>query len=232
MPDSKETDLERQIRYTFKNKGLLENALMHSSYVNEQPEANLQDNERLEFLGDAVLNLAVSHLLMERFPESKEGALSKIRSGLVNESSLAEVARKINLGGFIRLGRGEMQSEGHKKSSILSDAFEALTAAVYLDGGFDAAVGMVRSLFSTPLNLAAASEKSQDYKTRLQEYVQATLKSFIEYRVVNEFGPDHEKIFEVELSVGEIRTRGCGKSKRAAEQKAAEKALAVFEFSG
>ncbi len=231
MPDSAQTALEKRIRYTFRDKGLLENALMHSSYVNEQPVADIADNERLEFLGDAVLSLIISHLLMERFPELKEGELSKIRSGLVNEASLADVARTIDLGGCLRLGRGETQSEGYNKSSILSDAFEALTAAVYLDGGFDAAAEMIRLLFSNLLDTAAL-ETNQDHKSRLQEFVQANLKSSPEYRMMRESGPDHDKTFEVELRVGEIRTTGCGKSKKTAEQKAARKALEVLEPRG
>ena len=135
--------IEQTLSYEFKDKNLLQEALRHSSYVNEQSVSGLRDNERLEFLGDAVLNLVVGHILMQRYPELKEGELSRLRAGMVNESRLAAVAVSINLGNYIQLGKGELQTRGRKKKSILANAFEALLAAVYLDGGFSAAFQII-----------------------------------------------------------------------------------------
>jgi ribonuclease III len=220
--------LEHQISYTFTNKALIDTALQHSSFVNENQATGIEDNERLEFLGDAILNAIISHLLMTRFPHLKEGELSKIRSLLVNKSQLAKVAKQIHLGEFLRLGKGELQSSGRKKASILADAFEALLAAVYLDGGFDRAYALIQQLFADFFNAISSSDIYFDYKSRLQELVQATLKSQLEYVIISENGPDHDKTFEVELSVGDVRTRGKGKSKKAAEQEAAKSALELL----
>lgn len=220
--------LEQNISYTFTNKALIQTALQHSSFVNENPATALEDNERLEFLGDAILNAIISHLLMTRHPELKEGELSKIRSLLVNKTHLAKVAKQVNLGQFLRLGKGEIQSSGRKKASILADAFEALLAAVYLDGGFDRASLLIQHLFEDFFNTVSTSGIYFDYKSRLQELVQAALKSQPEYAIISENGPDHDKTFEVELSVGDVRTRGKGKSKKAAEQEAAKSALELL----
>ena len=220
--------LETNIRYVFRNRDFLNQALRHSSFVNEHPDKGLESNERLEFLGDSVLNMVISHLLMKQFPDLNEGSLSKIRSGLVNESQLAMIARKIHLGGFIRLGRGETNSGGQEKASILADGFEALMAAVYLDGGFDNAHEVITGHFSGLLDIIAIAEENQDFKSRIQEIAQATVKLQPEYRVINESGPDHDKTFEVELVVGSISAQGTGKSKKAAEQAAAKQALDLF----
>ncbi|MCU0599146.1 MAG: ribonuclease III [Desulfobacterales bacterium] len=220
--------LEQNISYTFTNKALIQTALQHSSFVNENPAKALEDNERLEFLGDAILNAIISHLLMTRHPELKEGELSKIRSLLVNKTHLAKVAKQINLGQFLRLGKGEVQSSGRKKASILADAFEALLAAVYLDGGFDQATLLIQHLFEDFFNTVSTPWIYFDYKSRLQELVQAALKSQPEYVIISENGPDHDKTFEVELSVGDVRTRGKGKSKKTAEQEAAKLALELL----
>ncbi len=217
--------LEKNLGYSFDNREFLEHALRHSSFVNELPDKDTEDNERLEFLGDSVLSLIISHLLIDRFPELNEGDLSKIRSNLVNEYQLAEIAKKINLGKFIRLGKGEMQSGGQEKSSILADTVEALLAATYLDGGFPRAFEVVRLHFSGLFDGLAIPEENQDFKSRIQEFVQAYSKSQPAYSIINETGPDHDKIFEVELVVGSITTRGAGKSKKAAEQAAAQNAL-------
>jgi len=224
--------LETNIGYTFHNRDILAQALRHSSFVNEHLEAGLESNERLEFLGDSVLSTVVSHLLMKRFPDLNEGDLSKIRSGLVNETQLARIARKIHLGGFICLGRGEMNSGGQEKSSILADGFEALMAAVYLDGGFDSAVRIITEHFSPLLDIMAVSEENQDFKSRIQEIAQATIKVQPEYHVINESGPDHDKTFEVELVIGSLTAQGTGKSKKAAEQAAARQALALLPHRG
>ena len=139
--------LEEQLSYHFSNQTLLEEALRHSSFVNEQPDSTLNDNERLEFLGDAVLSLIVSDLLMQTFPDEKEGQLSRLRADLVNESRLAAIARSIRLGDFLSLGNGEIQSNGYEKNSILADAMEAIIAAVYLDNGYKAAYGIIECHF-------------------------------------------------------------------------------------
>jgi ribonuclease III len=222
------SSVEANLRYTFTCRDLLEKALRHSSFVNEHPDDDLEDNERLEFLGDAILSAVVSHLLMNRFPELSEGDLSKIRSNLVNEARLAEIAEKINLGAFIRLGKGEKQSNGHAKKSILADGLEALLAAVYMDGGFNKVFEVIDFHFSGLFDEVAVPEKNQDFKSQFQELVQATIKSEIEYHVISESGPDHDKTFMVELIVGDIRTQGTGKNIKAAEQEAAQKALELL----
>ncbi len=220
--------LEENLGYTFNNKDFLEHALRHSSYVNELPDKDAQDNERLEFLGDSVLSVIISHLLIDRFPERNEGDLSKIRSRLVNECQLYAVAQKIHLGEFIRLGKGEMQSGGQEKSSILADTVEALLAAIYLDGGFYRVFEVIRHHFSGLFDELAIPEENQDFKSRIQEIVQATLNQQPNYRIINETGPDHDKTFEVELVVDNIKTRGTGKNKKAAEQAAAQKAVRLL----
>ncbi len=220
--------LEKKLGYFFENRDFLEHALRHSSYVNELLDKDTQDNERLEFLGDSVLSIVISHLLIDRFPELNEGALSKIRSSLVNEFQLSVIAKKIELGAFIQLGKGELQSGGQKKSSILADTVEALLAAVYLDGGFNKIFEVIRRHFYGFFSDLAFPEKNQDFKSRIQEVVQATIKSQPEYTIINETGPDHDKTFEVELVVGDIKTLGTGKNKKSAEQAAAQKALMLL----
>jgi len=221
--------LENILAYVFANKALLKESLRHSSFVNEQIRSDLRDNERLEFLGDAVVNLIVGHLLMSRFPELNEGELSRMRAHLVNEARLAAIAREMDLGAYIKLGKGEMQSEGRDKPSILADALEALIAAVYLDGGFDAAFRMVETWFSDPLERNGATIRNHDYKSQLQELVQTIQMQLPTYTVIREEGPDHDKTFQVMLTAGELRTEGIGKSKKAAEQDAAGKALELLK---
>ena len=228
MEPSNLTNLEQKIQYEFKDKNLLEEALRHSSYVNEQAPVIMQDNERLEFLGDAVLSLTVGHLLMYHYPELKEGELSRMRSQLVNESQLSEIAQEIDLGCHIKLGKGELQTNGYEKSSILADAFEALLAAVYLDGGFDAALQLIRTKFTGLILSEGISMAHQDYKSRLQEVVQTTPMEMANYQVISESGPDHDKTFIVQLKIEDILTEGEGKSKKIAEQEAARKALTIL----
>jgi ribonuclease III len=223
--------LEHHLGYVFNNREILEQALRHSSFVNETPDKDARDNERLEFLGDSVLSLIISHLLLDRFPALSEGDLSKIRSSLVNENQLSGIARKIQLGTFLRLGRGEMQSGGQDKNSILADALEALLAAVYLDGGFHRAFDVVRRHFSDLIDSLAIFEENQDYKSRVQEIVQATGQLSPLYRIIRETGPDHDKTFEAELIIGDAIFRGTGKSKKTAEQAAAKKALQMIDKS-
>ena len=229
MENDRRKELEARLNYSFSNRNHLQTALRHSSFVNEHPETGLEDNERYEFLGDAVLNLIISHLLMERYPRLSEGDLSRTRSHLVNEIQLSEIAKEINLGAVIELGKGEIQTNGQKKKSILADAFEALTAAVYLDSGFDQTFQMIANLFDPLLDQMEMPEEFRDFKSRLQEIVQTKLKETPVYSVIEEFGPDHDKTFKIELSVGGTRTHGTGKSKKSAEQAAARKALDRLE---
>ncbi len=221
-------DLEQRLGYVFTDKHLLSTALRHSSFVNENAESGYEDNERLEFLGDAVLSGIVSRLLMDRYPRLHEGELSRLRSNLVNKVQLAGLARQLDLGAFLLLGKGELQSFGRRKESILADAFEALVAAVYLDGGFDRAFEVIGRLF-IPLLAPDMPEKHFDYKSRLQEQVQAMRQPPPEYVIIAETGPDHHKTFEVELTAAGIRTHGKGPSKKVAEQNAAEKAIVLLD---
>lgn len=217
--------LEERIGYRFQKPERLIEALSHSSYVNERLDENLCDNERLEFLGDAVLNLVVGHLLMRRCAKLDEGALSRTRAKLVNETQLAAIARTIDIGAFLRLGKGEQQTRGRAKKSILADALEAVVAAVYLDGGFDAAVSTIEKFFVPLLEAKTAPRSVEDAKSRLQEWVQERQQDLPRYEVVEAFGPDHDKTFHVRLTVGGLQTEGFGKSKKAAEQAAAQKGL-------
>lgn len=221
--------LEKNIGYQFTDRSLLDNALCHRSYVNENQESCHCDNERLEFLGDAVLGLCVGHILMEQSPSKKEGELSKLRSNLVSEPGLADMGRSIDLGRFIKLGKGEFLSGGQDKDSILSDAFEALFAAVYLDAGFEKARGMVAAVFKDAIQGALFNSHTMDYKSSLQEYAQETFGTTPRYIVVKEMGPDHDKIFEICLELVGIRSSGIGKTKKAAEQDAARNALKIVQ---
>jgi len=220
--------LQDNIEHQFKDVTLLENALCHRSFLNENQTLCESDNERLEFLGDAVVGLCIAQLLMEKSPEKKEGELSKLRSNLVSEPGLAKIARQIDLGRFIRLGKGEDQSRGFDKNSILSDAFEAVLAAVYLDSDFDTVCSLVKTLFGSVIDQILSKEKIVDYKSQLQEYVQEKGAATPAYQVHNEIGPDHDKTFEILLELFDTRAIGLGKTKKAAEQDAARQALALF----
>jgi len=227
----KQTDLsefQHNLMYEFTNLDFLAESLRHSSFVNEHPELDLQDNERLEFLGDAVLSLVVGHILMHRYPELKEGDLSKMRANLVNEFQLASIACNIDLGSYIQLGKGEIQSKGSEKKSILADTFEAVVAAVYLDGGFDAVFKTLEGHFASLLDSVAMPAANHDYKSQIQESVQITHKKVPVYSVIQESGPDHDKTFHVQLKIGDIQAEGVGKSKKAAEQDAARKGLELL----
>jgi ribonuclease-3 len=217
-------DLQRKLGHHFNDPALLTEALRHSSFVNEQSEP-LRDNERLEFLGDAVLNLTIGHLLMRTYPELREGDLSRIRANMVNETQLADIARSLELGRYLQLGRGEMLTGGSDKNSLLANALEALIAAVYLDSRFEEAFGMIESQFQTLIDAALELDHGQDYKSRLQEAVQGRNREVPHYRVVEEIGPDHDKTFCVAVAVGDMEARGTGKSKKLAEQDAAREAL-------
>lgn len=221
--------MENKLGYQFKDKHFLYIAVCHSSYVNEQNNPELKDNERFEFLGDAVLSLTASHMLMEKYPDLKEGDLSRMRANLVNETRLADIARSIDLGDFLQLGKGEIQTNGHEKNSILANAFEALLAAVYLDGGYDASFSVISNHISSFLTADASPIVNLDYKSRLQELVQMTDKVTPSYEVVKETGPDHDKTFNVRLNLQDLSTQGTGKSKKTAEQDAARKALEILK---
>jgi len=226
IPDN--SGLQEKLNFRFRNDDLLEKALRHSSFVNEQMNTDLKDNECLEFLGDAVLNLVVGHLLMDKFPDLKEGDLSRMRAGLVNESTLARIARSLDLGPYIRLGKGEIQTDGREKNSILADTFEAIVAAMYMDSGFIEVFKIVENQFDPLLNSITDPIGRRDYKSRLQEIVQTGGKGVPYYTTIDESGPDHDKTFLIELKVFNIRTEGSGKSKKVAEQNAAKKALEVL----
>ena len=213
--------LENKLNYKFQNISFLQNALQHRSYVNEKAYLKLQDNERMEFLGDAVLNLVIGDLLMRQFPDVNEGDLSRMRATLVNERQLASVARHLDLQPHLLLGKGEIHTNGREKQSILGDTVEAIIAAVYLDGGFEKGFHFVDQLFTKLLTQIS----NKDYKSKLQELVQGIYKETPVYQVIQEVGPDHKKHFKVELSVGNvITTQGSGKSKKIAEQDAAREA--------
>ncbi|MFH2043751.1 MAG: ribonuclease III [Pseudomonadota bacterium] len=221
-------ELEEKLSYKFNNINLPEEALRHSSFVNEQSNAKLRDNERLEFLGDAVLSLVIGHIIINRFPELDEGDLSRVRSNLVNELQVAAVARSLDLGSYIQLGKGEFLSNGSDKNSILADTFEAVVAAVYLDGGYDSAFKIIESIYLPIIQSNGKSAAACDYKSKIQELVQTGQEVKPVYNVIEESGPDHDKIFKVALTVNDIQTAGCGKSKKLAEQEAARKAIDIL----
>jgi ribonuclease-3 len=222
--------LEAVLGYTFRDRALLEQALRHASWCNEHPEPRVEDNERFEFLGDAVLDLVVGHKLMTRYPQLREGELSVTRAQVVSEAGLSEVAGQLGLGVWLALGKGEEKSGGRSKPSILADAFEAILAAVYLDGGFVAAWDMVDRLLAQRIE-TVEFKGFYDFKTRLQESSQARLRATPTYRVVQELGPDHDKRFVVAVTIaGEEWARAVGKSKKEAEQMAA--AEAHFRLEG
>ena len=220
-------DLEAAIGYQFKNVSLLQNALAHSSYANERYHNSLMSNERLEFLGDSVLGMLVAEHLYRNFPDRPEGELTRMRADMVCEQTLAKVANGLNLGEHLLLGKGEEQGGGRNRNSILADAVESVIAACYLDGGMEAAVRFVQKFIL--INVPLTRMHNVDYKTALQERVQQKKNQVINYRLVAESGPDHDKQFTVELSInGEVVGVGKGSSKKRAEQDAARVALEKF----
>ena len=226
-PPNKEFEpLYEELGYTFRDPALILQAFRHSSYVNEQMGVGLEDNERLEFLGDAVLDLAVSHLLMEKNSGADEGELSRFRSMVVDETGLHDVAGRLDLGSYLLLGRGEDQSLGRQKPSILADVTEALIGAIYLDGGFDVTKKIIEKLFAPLLEKVRTDDLVQDFKSLLQEFTQQAFKSLPKYRLTEETGPAHDKIFRIALAVnGIVLAEGMGKSKKEAEQHAAKEAF-------
>ncbi len=225
--------LEQILSYTFARQDLLDNALTHRSFINENQDLDLKDNERLEFLGDAVLDLCISDMLMRVFPDHTEGQLSKIRASIVNEATLAEMARSFQLGEFLLLGKGEEGSGGRSKPSILSDAFEAVIAAFYIDGGFNGTLEYISNLFEPYLLKWSNAPIYKDYKTTLQEFCQNRFKVVPKYQLIYETGPDHDKVFHIQLTVSDVLTAtGIGKSKKDAEQQAARQAIEALKESG
>jgi ribonuclease-3 len=229
IPASSSDSLQTALSYRFQDQTLLDEALTHKSYVNERKGITCRNNERLEFLGDAVLSLVISEYLAAGLPDSTEGALSKLKAQLVSESSLERVARRLQLGGYLKLGRGEELSNGREKASLLADAVEAVLAAVFLDGGFEASRQVTVHLFAEELNQIEGREHQPgagDYKTQFQEWCQKRYDTLPHYQTVRESGPDHDKRFDVELTIcGEVVGAGSGRSKKEAEQQAAKQAL-------
>ena len=223
-------ELEKKLNYTFRDRKLLSEALSHSSYANEHRSAGLKSNERLEFLGDSVLGFVTAEILFTQHPDLPEGDLTRIRAALVCEQSLFEVAQKLDLGRYLKLGRGEEAGGGRKRTSILADATEAVFAAVYLDGGIGAASALIHRVLLDAEREEVVEERRRDYKTALQELVQRTPGRTITYQLVEETGPDHCRVFVMEVSVdGQAAGRGEGRSKKEAEQAAARAALEAME---
>jgi ribonuclease-3 len=222
-------EAEKKLNLTFANKALLQRALTHRSYLNENPDYPLEDNERLEFLGDAVLDFVTGEYLYHRFPEMPEGRLTNLRSALVRTETLAHFASNLNLGDYLFLGRGEEESGGRRRPAILCDAFEALIGALYLDSGLEMARQFVYQVIDPALQEILASDIDKDAKSRLQEVAQSHYQLTPTYRTVKEQGPDHAKEFTVEALIGDkIYGRGTGFSKQNAAQAAAQQALQVL----
>ena len=219
--------LQAAAGYRFRDRGLLEHAMTHTSRANEDASGGVMDNESLEFLGDAVLGFVVADLLFREFPEHDEGEKSKMKAILVSTATLARVAERLRLGDHLLLGRGEEKTGGRRKQALLADGCEALIAALYLDGGIEQARAfIVRELGSFVEELRRDGVSAQDYKSALQELVQGRNRPLPEYRVVGAIGPDHQKLFDVEVLVaGEPLARATGPSKKEAEQEAARLAL-------
>jgi ribonuclease III len=220
-------EIETRVGYRFKDRGLLEHALTHKSRAAEDVSGGVADNESLEFLGDAVLGLVVADALFRQYPNYNEGQKSKIKASIVSTQALARQAEEIRLGDHLILGRGEEKTGGRFKQALLADAYEALIAAIYLDGGLEAAETFLWRELKSAIDAGAVRNfVGQDYKSALQERVQALGRPLPEYRIAGETGPDHRKIFEIEVVVGgEVLGAASGKAKKEAEQEAARLAL-------
>jgi ribonuclease-3 len=219
-------DLEGRLGYQFRNIEWLDQALTHKSFIHQTDTSKKVSNEVLEFLGDSVLNLVVSHLLLKAFPEAQEGILSMKRAHLVKQSSLAHLSQEIQLEEHLLLGKSELLDGGRKKSSILANAYEALIGAIYMDSGFDRTLEVLGHLLGPYLQSENPFLLFNDYKSLLQEQAQRTQGLSPQYRVLKESGPDHDKRFEASVRIGEeVKGIGWGKSKKEAEQEAAKNAL-------
>ena len=229
--------LEAALGYRFTDRGLLEQALTHRSRAHEDPSGEVVDNERLEFLGDAVLGLVVADRLVRGFPDRDEGWNSKAKARLVSEPTLARLGEQVGLGDYLLLGRGEEKTGGRRKRSLIADTFEAVVAAIYLDGGLAAAGAFIDARFRETLAdlraNGADSEAAADWKSTLQEWLQARGRPLPAYRLAAEEGPDHRKTFTVDVAVGgDPVASGTGRSKKEAEQRAARQALADLRTAG
>lgn len=229
-------DIQRSLQYVFKDQALLCEALTHRSFSQTQPQVASSHNERLEFLGDAVLGLVVSESIAAFFPCYTEGELSKIKAGLISRSTLAKAAGRIRLGQWLRLGKGEEVTRGREKSSLLANALEAIIGAVYLDGGLDAVRGFIQRVLGTEfseLQNSPVPAVGWDSKSRLQEWTHKQFGTSPQYRLVRESGPDHQKVFAVTVEVqGTIMGQGEGRTKKEAEQRAAALAIKQVYLEG
>lgn len=223
---NQESKLETRLEYHFRDRGLLIHALSHSSYVNEQSQPRIASNERMEFLGDAVLGLVITRSLYDRYPKRPEGDLTLMKSVLVSRGTLSRCAQRLELGNFLLLGKGEAQSGGRERGSNLSNGFEALLAAIYLDGGLEAASTVILTLFHDELARIDSTRDVLNYKNLLQNYTQDIDGSIPVYTLVRSFGPPHEKLFEIQVRSGKsVLGTGTARTKKAAEQHAARAAL-------
>ncbi|MGX7394849.1 MULTISPECIES: ribonuclease III [Carnobacterium] len=229
MNESFLKEIKRKYDITFQNTAYLEEAFTHSSYVNEHRNQHLKDNERIEFLGDAVLELIISRYLFEHYPKLPEGKLTKLRAAIVCEASLSLFAKECGFDRYIRLGKGEERMDGRKRPALLCDLFESFIGALYLDQGIDSVLAFLKQTIFPKIQSGAFSHV-MDHKTNLQEYLQKKGEITIDYRLVEEVGPAHQKMFVVEVSAeGQVLGQGQGKTKKAAEQVAAENALLILE---
>jgi len=227
------SDFEKIINYEFRNKNNIIMAFTHSSYSNENKNEKLMNNERLEFLGDSVLNITVSEFLYKNYPNLSEGEMTKIRASVVCENTLMTCSSNIRAGDFLLLGKGEEQTGGRKRSSILSDVFEAIIGAIYIDDGLESAKKFILSQLKQHIENAVKGFCIKDYKTQLQEMVQKNGDVKIAYEVISENGPDHDKVFVTQVSIqGAPYGTGKGKSKKEAEQNAAKEAIEKVKSKG
>jgi ribonuclease-3 len=226
-----QAELERKLGYRFKSRELLERALTHRSYLNASSNGELWANERLEFLGDSVLGMVTSRFLFENFPDKNEGDLTKLKSTLVSEANLSQIARSISLGKYLRMSEEEEKAGGRERSSIVSDAYEAVIGAVFLDGGLAPAEKMIRKQILEKCLEITSDRTFHNFKGELLEYMQALGLGLPQYKVTQEHGPDHQKRFTIEVSTtrGRKMGEGVGKNKKEAEQKAARMALENIE---
>ena len=219
-------EIEKSIGYTFKNKELLANALRHTSYAYEN---NTTSNEKLEFLGDSILEYISSEYLFTHYKNLKEGEMTKVRATVVCEKSLYKIAQKHKFDEYIKVGKSEKHTHGNKKPEIMADSVEAIIAAIYLDGGIEPAKEFIIENLKDEIEIATKNVGDKDYKTVLQEKLQENGDIKIEYRIIKESGPDHDKTFEAEVEVeGKVLAKGIGKSKKAAQMQAAKKALEII----
>ena len=224
--DLRVESLQERLGYQFSNEKLLQTALTHKSFSNENSANPVECNERLEFLGDAVLDLVISHQSFDEYPSLQEGELTRIRAELVSEKNLSTLASQLEVGPCLLLGRGERRSGGDQKNSLLADSMEALFGAIFCDSDYDTVKSVILSMFDDSIVRAARKEYDLDFKTNLQELCQKKFHNPPEYRLLNATGPDHQKLYEIEvLLTGEPLGRGTGRSKKSAEQQAAQVAL-------